>query len=345
MTSHASYMPTTSTGQYRTYHYRASAPAPDRYEHEAQQRSPFPRAGTPAPTVRGKSGISSYIHSQRFGLADGPRPHCEMSSTHSWVLEQDCLRRERMKQTKKTQQWVFEQRTLFPGETLHNKDDLPPAWEEKTRDHMWAELVYSYELEADRWRRQEEEVRRIAAERERTKARYVQKELKRLEDQIRARREIERQKMIDEKLRMQLEARERDLKERANAQKTVTDAWSRYENGWEAIARSAAPLGFEDIPWPTKSIPTTISDITPSTIVTLLLSPFHSQKQTRKERLRSAQLRWHPDRFRKLMGRIRDEDKKAVEEGVGIISRCLNDLMSKEKTLVSECLQQTIELY
>jgi len=244
-----------------------------------------------------------------------------------------------MKQTKKTQQWVFEQRTLFPGETLHSKDDLPPAWEEKTRDHMWAELVYSYELEADRWRKQEEEVRRIAAERERRKARYVQKEL------MRARREMERQKMVDEKLRMQLEARERYLKEQANAQKAITDAWDRYENGWEAIARSAAPLGFEDIPWPTKSIPTTISDITPSTIVTLLLSPFHSQKQTRKERLRSAQLRWHPDRFCKLMGRIRDEDKKAVEEGVGIISRCLNDLMSKEKTLVSECLRQTIELY
>jgi len=240
-----------------------------------------------------------------------------------------------MKQTKKTQQWVFEQRTLFPGETLHSKDDLPPAWEEKTRDHMWAELVYSYELEADRWRKQEEEVRRIAAERERRKARYVQKEL------MRARREMERQKMVDEKLRMQLEARERYLKEQANAQKAITDAWGRYENGWEAIARSAAPLGFADIPWPTKSIPTTISDITPSTIVTLLLSPFHPQKQTRKERLRSAQ----PDRFRKLMGRIRDEDKKAVEEGVGIISRCLNDLMSKEKTLVSECLRQTIELY
>jgi len=245
-----------------------------------------------------------------------------------------------MKQTKKTQQWVFEQRTLFPGETLHNKDDLPPAWEEKTRDHMWAELVHSYELEADRWRKQEEEVRRIAAERERRKARYIQKEL------MRARREMERQKMVDEeKLRMQLEARERYLKEQANAQKAITDAWDRYENGWEAIARSAAPLGFEDIPWPTKSIPTTISDITPSTTVTLLLSPFHSQKQTRKERLRSAQLRWHPDRFCKLMGRIRDEDKKAVEEGVGIISRCLNDLMSKEKTLVSECLRQTIERY
>lgn len=335
MTSYASYMPTTPTGQYRAYHCRTSTPAPNRYEHETQQRSPFPRAGTPAPAVRGKSGISSYIHSQRFGLADGPRPHCEVSSTHSWVLEQDCLRKERMKQTKKTQQWVFEQRTLFPGETLHSKDDLPPAWEEKTRDHMWAELVYSYELEADRWRKQEEEVRRIAAERERRKARYVQKEL------MRARREMERQKMVDEKLRMQLEARERYLKEQANAQKAITDAWGRYENGWEAIARSAAPLGFADIPWPTKSIPTTISDITPSTIVTLLLSPFHPQKQTRKERLRSAQ----PDRFRKLMGRIRDEDKKAVEEGVGIISRCLNDLMSKEKTLVSECLRQTIELY
>ncbi|KXN85373.1 hypothetical protein AN958_11473 [Leucoagaricus sp. SymC.cos] len=199
---------------------------------------------------------------------------------------------------------------------------------------MWQELLYSHELEVDRWARQQEEIRRLALERERTKARYVEEELKRLEGRMRAKRETDRQKLVEEKLRSQMEARERDRKERAKAQKVITDAWSRYEGGWETITNSTTPLGFEDIPWPTKLVPVTPSDITPNAIVVLLLSPFHSPKQTRKERLRSAQLRWHPDRFRRIMIRVREEDKEAVEEGVGIIARCLNDLMSKEKTPV-----------
>jgi hypothetical protein len=245
-------------------------------------------------------------------------------------LRRDTIK-QNIKQTKKTQQWVFEQRTLFPGETLRNKDDFPEAWEEKTRAGMWEELIYSHELETERRRRQKEEVRRLSAEREQTKARYVQEELKRLEARMRAKRETERQKMVEEKLRSQMEARERDRKERAGAQKAITDAWTRYENGWEAITSSTTPLGYEDIPWPTKFVPATPSDITPSAIVTLLLSPFHSPKQSRKERLRSAQLRWHPDRFRRLINRVKEEDREAVEEGVGIIARCLNDLMSKEQ--------------
>ncbi|KAF5354872.1 hypothetical protein D9756_005364 [Leucocoprinus leucothites] len=314
---------------HRNHHYRSS---PSCHEHKAQQRLPFPREGTPTPTIRGKPGLSTYCQHQRAGLTDLPRPHQPISDTYSWVLEQEYLRRERIKQNNKTQQWVFEQRTLFPGETLQSKDDLPAAWEERTRDQMWEELVYSYELEADRWRRQQEEVKRMAAERERTKERYVQEELKRLEARLRAKRETERQRLVEEKLRLQMEARERDRREHAGTQKAIADAWRRYESGWEAITNSTASLGFEDIPWPTKSIPAAPSDITPSAIVTLLLSPFHSPKQTRKDRLRSAQLRWHPDRFRRLMNKVKEEDKEAVEEGVGIIARCLNDLMSKEKT-------------
>ncbi|KAJ3560101.1 hypothetical protein NP233_g11054 [Leucocoprinus birnbaumii] len=322
-------MPNGPAAHYRSNHYRASSPTC--YENKTQQRSPFPREGTPAPTIRGKPGLSSYCaQHQQAGMTES-RPY-QPSDTSSWVLEQEYLRKERTRQNKKTQQWVFEQRTLFPGETLRSKEDLPAAWEERTRDQMWDELVYSYELEADRSRRQQEEVRRMAAERERTKARYVQEELKRLEGRLRAKREAERQRLVEEKLRLQMEARERDRKERANVQKAISDAWDRYESGWETLISSTAALGFEDIPWPTKSIPTAPSDITPSAVVYLLLSPFHSPKQTRKERLRSAQLRWHPDRFRRVINRVNEEDREAVEEGVGIIARCLNDLMSKEKT-------------
>jgi hypothetical protein len=253
-----------------------------------------------------------------------------MTNTQAWVLEQEHVRTDKEKQRKKTQRWVFEQRDFFLGGNLIDKDDLLAAWEDRTRRHMWDELVYAYELEADRWMRQEEEMRRLAVERERTKARYVQEEFRRLEIRMRQKREAERQRMVQENLRFQMEARERDRKERSNLRKAIVDAWNKYEAGWQALITSTAPLAFEDIPWPTKSVPTEASDITPSAIVNLLLSPYHSLKQTRKERLRTAQLRWHPDRFRRWLNRVKEEDREAVEEGIGIIARCLNDLMSKE---------------
>jgi hypothetical protein len=253
-----------------------------------------------------------------------------MTNTQAWVLEQGHGRTDKEKQRTKTRPRVFEQRDSFLGGNLRDKDDLPAAWEDRTRRHMWDELLYAYELEGDRWMRQEEEMRRLAVERERTKARYVQEEFRRLEIRMRQRREAERQRMVQENLQFQMEARERDRKERSDLRQAVVDAWDKYEAGWQALSASTTPLGFEDIPWPTKSTPTEPSDITPFAIVNLLLSPYHSHKQTRKERLRNAQLRWHPDRFRRLLNRVKEEDKEAVEEGVGIIARCLNDLMSKE---------------
>jgi len=79
------------------------------------------------------------------------------------------------------------------------------------------------------------------------------------------------------------------------------------------------------------SPPAKAGDVTPEAIVLFLFSPFHSEGQSRKERIRSAQLRWHPDRFRRLMDKVTEKDKSEVEEGVGIVARCLNDLMAREK--------------
>lgn len=311
--------------QYRT-HRRTTSPL---YHDQPACRSPFPHEGTPLPTIRGTTNSLPDDY-QRVRFVDSPRPYPHMTNTQAWVLEQEHVRTDKEKQRKKTQRWVFEQRDFFLGGNLIDKDDLLAAWEDRTRRHMWDELVYAYELEADRWMRQEEEMRRLAVERERTKARYVQEEFRRLEIRMRQKREAERQRMVQENLRFQMEARERDRKERSNLRKAIVDAWNKYEAGWQALITSTAPLAFEDIPWPTKSVPTEASDITPSAIVNLLLSPYHSLKQTRKERLRTAQLRWHPDRFRRWLNRVKEEDREAVEEGIGIIARCLNDLMSKE---------------
>lgn len=327
MAAYASYTNASAGAQYGSggHSYR-TAPLPG-YTFRAHT---FAREGSPTPTHRSKPSISSY-RSQRSKPTES-LPYQQTTQTYAWVVEQECLRK--AKKDNKIEEWVLEQQfLLLRNGNVKHADDYPPAWGEKTRRHMWEDLVYSYELEAEQWMRQQEETRRLVVEAERQKARcrHAQDEMRRIEARIRQKREAERQKRVEEKLRAQMEAREKDKKERAHAQTAIAEAWTRYENGWESLMDSSEPLGFSDIPWLMKSTPRTALDITPAAVVSLLLSPFHSMKQSRKDRIRSAQLRWHPDRFRRLMNRVKEEDKEAVEEGVGIIARCLNDLMSKEK--------------
>ena len=41
----------------------------------------------------------------------------------------------------------------------------------------------------------------------------------------------------------------------------------------------------------------------------------------RKKRLRSALLRWHPDKFGRILGRVRAADRAAVLEAVGAVTK------------------------
>jgi len=54
------------------------------------------------------------------------------------------------------------------------------------------------------------------------------------------------------------------------------------------------------------------------------------EEMVQKERIKSALRRWHPDRFGRVLGRVDEKDKEAVERGVGIVARCLNDLLAQE---------------
>lgn len=112
---------------------------------------------------------------------------------------------------------------------------------------------------------------------------------------------------------------------------------------------SVASLGFDDIPWPivaayqhkkgrTKnSDPTSVSieDLTAEAISVFLVSTSeHSsplderEKKERKEKLREAFLRFHPDKFEgRIMKRVREEERNKVGEAVGQVVRVLNALM------------------
>ncbi|KAG2368132.1 hypothetical protein BDR07DRAFT_1448467 [Suillus spraguei] len=180
---------------------------------------------------------------------------------------------------------------------------------------MRDEFLYEYEVEAHGWMTYEEDMRRRMREREDEKNRLIQNEVRR----IQARREAEK-------------AKERVMRERARLERAIIDAWNVYELRWVALsaAYDGIVLKFRDIPWPLLIPPLTPSEITPEGIGAFILSTAHSPEQSPKERIRAALLRWHPDRFCRVLGRVRESERNAVEEGVGIVVRCLNDLLTKD---------------
>jgi hypothetical protein len=76
------------------------------------------------------------------------------------------------------------------------------------------------------------------------------------------------------------------------------------------VGGGAAPvqeLKGADIPWPPAA---SVSGCTAS-----------MGEAERKKRLRSALLRWHPDKFGRILGRVRAADRAAVLEAVGAVTK------------------------
>ncbi|KAL0956514.1 hypothetical protein HGRIS_002655 [Hohenbuehelia grisea] len=299
----------------------------------------------PAGSSRTHRDSKGGAHKHDEGGVPGPWQH--MAETFTWVTEQE-LDKHGLNQSGK---WVLVDQIFVAPELPHTQSGTPrthaqprarsakPLRPERSEGHekpqaeRWEELLYAYELEAERWMRHEEEARRLAAEREKEHARFLREESRRFEA-ARARqrqREVEWRRLAElERARMFATMYGHERRERAKADKAMEDAWRRYEDAWNAMPSSAESLTFASIPWPVVSVPTKPADLTSAATVMFLFSSLHSKGQSRKERIRSAQLRWHPDRFRRLMNRVKEEDKTAVEEGVGIVARCLNDLMARE---------------
>jgi hypothetical protein len=117
------------------------------------------------------------------------------------------------------------------------------------------------------------------------------------------------------------------------AAKQVISAWAAYESRWERLATdSRVALGFHDIPWPTITKASNLSNLTTDQIGRLILSSCHSPSKSTKERLRNAMLTWHPDKFEgRWIQRVREEEKENVRDGVKSVMRCLNELVVKAR--------------
>jgi hypothetical protein len=125
------------------------------------------------------------------------------------------------------------------------------------------------------------------------------------------------------------------------------------------LGGSEGSLGYDDIPWPIAaahrgkaekrhggdhrpSLRTGVEELTADAISSFLLPPhvvgpeaddatkILSLKKEKKDRLREAFLRFHPDKFEgRFMRRVNEKEKERVREAIGQISRVLNLLMGE----------------
>ncbi|THH03907.1 hypothetical protein EW145_g5905 [Phellinidium pouzarii] len=197
---------------------------------------------------------------------------------------------------------------------------------------LWEEQTYEVDMQARMWMLQEE-ARRIAAMREVERTRLVREEVHRIQVKIRRKREIERQRILEERRRLH-EEEEKEWERRRNmaVDRAMSDAWSTYEKRWATILTTSDSLSFASIPWPMLCYPSSPSSISCGAISAFLLSQTHSTNQSPKERIKEALRRWHPDRFGRLLKRVLIDEMKVVEEAVGIVARCLNELLSGQVT-------------
>lgn len=114
---------------------------------------------------------------------------------------------------------------------------------------------------------------------------------------------------------------------RRDALARVIKQWETYKTRWTALLlASDAPVAFADIPWPVPQQPTSVQDLQPEAIVQFFTESLQATgiATTESDRLRSALLRWHPDKMSAVLTRTVATDADSVSEGVNIVFRALH---------------------
>lgn len=155
----------------------------------------------------------------------------------------------------------------------------------------------------------------------------------------------EREKKIREETRRMEKAEEerRRQRRREKENRKWEHARAYYEQTWKQILDGNVDreLRFEDVPWPVffdKDVD--VEAITTSAMATFLLPDCRpiggaavdedALKRERRDKLRETMLRFHPDKFEgRFLRHVREADQQRVLEGVGLVARGLNTLLSQ----------------
>jgi hypothetical protein len=152
-------------------------------------------------------------------------------------------------------------------------------------------------------------------------------------------RDLERTNQIREELKLR------------QAEKRLQERWDTYESRWKDLnsqAKLRNPLAepsgtedqdqddnrlltFADIPWPVdkpEGETVTFDDLHLKNIEAFLFGPLtiRGSTVTKKERVRSSLLRWHPDKLTSIVDMVNPEAKQGVMEGIHAVVRRLQKL-------------------
>ncbi|KAJ6608309.1 hypothetical protein B0H10DRAFT_1885113 [Mycena sp. CBHHK59/15] len=116
-------------------------------------------------------------------------------------------------------------------------------------------------------------------------------------------------------------------------ERVLLERWVKYEQRWAELNARAGramerDIRFGDVPWPVCGKDVTPADLTADQVEDFLLAGLKVRgcTVTKKERVRSSLLRWHPDKLTGVLGCIVDADLDAVRKGVNVVVSCLHQL-------------------
>ena len=149
----------------------------------------------------------------------------------------------------------------------------------------------------------------------------------------------------------QAAAEKREKKRQEREKEQWVSARQQYDQRWKTLLSDGDRshdgwLKFIDIPWPIPNAYKTgticIGDLTEDSISTFLLSswvpvPTGTEKMAtndakeKKDKLREAMLRFHPDKFEgRIMKLVAEVERGNVREGIAQVVRVLNRLLSSD---------------
>lgn len=126
----------------------------------------------------------------------------------------------------------------------------------------------------------------------------------------------------------------RKMVEREDRERAIVDRWANHERAWAQMLSSSTPLTFADIPWPSQAKPTGPTELRDAAKIGAFLFEsldVEGNTTTRKERLRSSLLRWHPDKLGAVVARVSEEDMEAVTDGIEFVVMALMKLQEGER--------------
>ena len=115
-----------------------------------------------------------------------------------------------------------------------------------------------------------------------------------------------------------------------------TARWEAYEAHWRTMQSSSTSITFVEFPWPLKERVTSrdLSTLTRSAVSEFLFGNLavRTNTTTKRERIRSSLLRWHPDKMSLVLGRVIPDDLELVREGIHVVFSTLKALQDTERT-------------